>query len=274
MPVDWLPPDPSRLGQFKNQSKEARRSRPEVPCFAASTIESWPPAWIGARLSYAERKTVLASRQGSLDSFAAFLGNVITFLMSHVAIGELPVDAAFAHVGVLVRMADELTVSRAVEYFRRLQSVILADIRGGARFDLAERLASVDDAIFNRMLVERPRARSRSAGKGVKSAVARAPPVEKTTSKASGAPPPFPPSGKGGGKSKGRPPVCLDHDPAAGRRCSVGSACEKEHPDTSDASGADRFARAKAAYEKAVASRSARAEGKVAKESAPPPSNR
>ncbi|MCP3913922.1 MAG: hypothetical protein GY711_00020, partial [bacterium] len=267
VPVDWLPPDPCRVAQLKSQARERRRTRPETPSLAASTVEAWPPGWVGARLSFSERKTVLASRQSNVETLAPFLGNVLTFLMSHVVIGELPVDAALAHLGVLIRIADELTVARSVEYFNRLHSALLAEIRGGQVFDLAERLSVIDEGVFNRMLVEKPRHRSRSPPRPPKSRVSRAAPAEKGVDRnpvGHGAP-----LASGKGARKGRIPLCLDHDVAAGRRCPLGAACDKEHVDTSDPSGAERFAKAKLALDRAVAARVARGSASKASTAAP-----
>ena len=182
----------------------------------------------------------------------------------------MSIQGVLGHLLLLIRLCDERGTTWAYSYSRSLADSLQARIRDGEQFSLDAVIVQEDLDIMRRLYADADARRQRrehpgpggpkGGGKGPerKRPGAAAAPSPDDAAAATPAPPP-------GERRRG---VCFLHDPASGATCPK-KDCPHEHRDTKKQELAERFKRAKAAHEKAKASRAkktaARASGAVDK---------
>ena len=139
--------DLRRLHQLK--SKADKRADHQVPFLAHSPIEEWFPCWIGADLDRDKRSLSHKTRAKDLGSkgFASFLSNVLTFLLSHLAIGQIELPSIVAYISVLCKISEERGSTSAMKYHHLLHNHVLDRIRVGERFRLDQFFSTEIDSV-------------------------------------------------------------------------------------------------------------------------------
>ena len=228
--------DLRRLHQLK--SKADKRADHQVPFLAHSPIEEWFPCWIGADLDRDKRSLLHKTRAKDLGSkgFASFLSNILTFLLSHLAIGQIELPSILAYISVLCKVSEERGSSSAMKYHYLLHNHVLDRIRVGERFRLDQFFSTEIDSIIRKLESRQPQAvltsyqpvRDRQAPR-------RPPPVSRQA--------PSKPSSK--------KLVCFKHRPHENQKCQD-QACirSKEHLDTNQPDLLSRWNKAHQAFER------------------------
>ena len=260
------------LTRLRRLEKDAAHRKDGVPYLAFSPAEEWPPLWVGHTLSADARAEALKSRKkGPAASAALFLANSSCFWLSHAAAGLVSIQGVLGHLLLLIRLCDERGTTWAHSYSRALADSLQARIRDGEQFSLDAAIVQEDLDIMRRLYADADARRLRretpgpggpkGGGKGSERRRPGAPAAPSADDAAAAAPAPPP-----GERRRG---VCFLHDPASGASCPKKKDCPHEHLDTKQTELAERFKRAKAAHEKAKASRAkktaARASGAVDK---------
>jgi len=223
----------------------------------------------------ATRKRTVADRMKRHSSapLAATLGNIITFWMSHVAVGIVAVESVFIHLFHLIQLAEEHSTDFVARYERLLMVKLHCTLRSDPQsFRVRPALERVDSDIVADLVRESLIARASEAARA-KVADRKQPEARKIFSptrrdKTQDAPPASEQPAKGGGRQSGgtsQPPqpdakvaaartkrqVCFSHDPAKGTRCSDAQCqASKDHLDTAQPALRTRFDQAKAAYDR------------------------
>ena len=244
---------------------------------ASTGFEEWNPQWLGMDKSSSARKALHSERTKSYDlsGFPKILGNIMTYWLSHAAVGIVSLASVFAHNLCLVRLADERSVKFVIIYERRLIVRLLEKIRGGEQCDFSAAISRIDSGLLDRLDIEDAKLRPLPAARDPKPAPARdlaKPRAALARKPARGSSPrrrsrsndrrrhrtpprdarrqPAPQSSTK--EPPRRRPLCFDHDPANRRVCQLGKDCPKEHLDTKDASLRERFSKAKTAFDARV----------------------
>jgi hypothetical protein len=210
--------DLRRLHQLK--AKSDKRSDHQVPFMAHSPIEEWFPGWIGADLDRDKRSALHKARSKDLGSkgFASFLSNVLTFLLSHLAVGQIELPSVVAYISILCKVSEERGSTSAMKYHYLLQNHILDRIRVGDRFHLDKFFSVESDSIIRKLESRYPQV-TLAAYQHVKDRPApkrQIPPIKQ---------PPI--------KLSQKKLICFKHRPHENQRCQD-QAClkSKEHLDT------------------------------------------
>jgi hypothetical protein len=148
--------DLKRLHQLSH--KADRRVDNRVPFIAQSSIEDWHPSWVGADLSKEKRISLLKHRSLNLGSkgFSSFISNIITFLLSHLAIRQIDLPTIVAYIAILCKLAEERGSSFAIRYHNLLHNQVLDKIRASDRFSLDDYLSSEQDSIIRKLESRQP----------------------------------------------------------------------------------------------------------------------
>ena len=123
------------LGWFADLRKlhalETEARRRGYRLLASTGFEEWNPQWLGLDKPTSLRKTMHSERTKTLEvsGFARILGNITTFWLSHAAVELVSLPSVFAHILLLIRLADERSVKFVIIYERRLMVRMLEKIR-------------------------------------------------------------------------------------------------------------------------------------------------
>jgi hypothetical protein len=257
LPVDWFG-EPKRLEVLRRLFEKGKASGKPWPHFVASSpFEDWIPSWTGAGLSPFDRAAALRSWRTRVDlqkpSHASSM--ILTFWLSHAAVGIIDFVDVFAHMLVFTKMDSEEGLHFAIQHERRLVDYCQLQLKASRPFDLGQLLMAPCPPIVNelRHLAHHTPKNPPSVPqeKGKKPLPLENGPKGGGKAKAPGAP------AKGAGKGDKPPPasppakrlpICFQHDPASDKVCAARPTCPNEHLDTKTVEGADRFARALKAF--------------------------
>ena len=276
IPVSWFAAPPRLSKLLRVSSKLGLQTG-----FVTTTpLEDWSPSWIGHLETTSSRKAMVTKRRNGFDraSFTQFMGNILSFWLSHMALGQVTQGAVLCHVCLLTKMADEHGTSFAQKYEAHLV-MYLGDKQKSAPLHKLDRyLRTVDERILQRLVLSQktggPRPPGAPEGPGIP---APRPPRGPDPSKPKGgkegkggkdskggkdpkplanlpwsSPPPPPVKGKGKGEPKGSPRssknICFDEAPHLNTSCKK-RGCEDAHLDTKDAVLLEGYNRAWSAFE-------------------------
>ena len=207
--------------RLRKLSREALRGRstPNGRWISHAPLSQWLPEWLGEGLDRDARKALEKSR-ASIDTFPRLLNSVLSFWLSHLAVGFGTLPAIIEHIAILGQIAEERSVRAAIYYEHLFLDYIRLRAKHGDPTPLEDDLARRVPSIWQKLCLE-----STSPGLGL-----RPPPAPGTASGSR-------PSGSAKPKISLRPNsekrmVCLLHDPANGKSCTLPS-CSKRHLDTS-----------------------------------------
>jgi hypothetical protein len=223
--------DLRRLFQLK--TKADKRVDRSVPYLSHAPIEDWFPCWIGADLDRGKRSSLHKARAKDLGSkgFASFLSNVLTFMLAHLAVGELELPSIVAYISILCKISEERGSSNAMKYHYLIHNHLLDRIRVGERVKLDHYFSSELDPILRKLEIRHPVVSSQKADPPRRSDR----PVK--LSKAVRAP--------------SKRLICFKHRPHENIRCQDSSCLKsKDHLDTNVADQLARFQRAHQAFER------------------------
>ena len=228
--------DLRRLNQLK--SKADKRSDHQVPFMALSPIEDWFPRWIGADLDRDKRSALRKARAKDLSSkgFASFLSNILTFLLSHLAVGQIELPSILAYVVVLCKVSEERGSNSAMRYHYLLHNHISDRIRVGERFRLDQYFSSELDHIIRKLESRQPQVH-----------LTAPPPLRERPAPRRPLPVTKPEPSRGGPKEL----VCFKHRPRENQKCQDSSCLKsKEHLDTNQPDLLARWTKAHQAFER------------------------
>jgi hypothetical protein len=227
--------DLKRLHQLSH--KVDRRPDNRVPFLAQSSIEDWHPSWVGADLSKEKKSNLLKSRSKDLGSkgFASFLSNVMTFMLSHLAIRQIELPTIVSYISILCRFAEERGSAFAIRYHNLLHNQVLDRIRISEKFSLDQLFSNEQDSLIRKIESRQQNNQTitvRTDYDPTKKPILRTPPKVQNQDRQS------------------RKLVCLKHRPHENVRCSDPD-CQKskEHLDTTKPDLLIRFNRAAQAAE-------------------------
>jgi hypothetical protein len=108
---------------------------------------------VGADLGKDKRIQVLKNRNRDLGSkgFSSFLSNIVTFLISHLAIQQIDLSSILAYVVVLCKLAEERGSAFAVRYHHLLHNQILDKIRMSDHFALDSMFCQEQDHVIRKL---------------------------------------------------------------------------------------------------------------------------
>ena len=228
--------DLRRLHQLK--SKADKRSDHQVPFLAQSPIEEWFPCWIGADLDRDKRSALHKARAKDLGSkgFASFISNILTFLLSHLAIGQIELPSIVAYISVLCKISEERGSSAAMRYHYLLHNHVLDHIRVGERFRLDQFFSSEVDGVVRKLESRQPPVHLTSNQTTRDRPNPRRPPVVTKV------PPP---------RTISKKLVCFKHRPHENQICKDQSCLKtKEHLDAAQPDQLARWTKAHQAFER------------------------
>ena len=130
-----------------------RRSDKRIPFMAQSAVEEWTPSWVGADLGRDRRSALVKQRSRDLGSkgLAPFLSNVITFLLSHLAIRQVDLASILAYVTILCKLSEERSLAVAIRYHYYLHNHMADRFRIGERHSIDHYISVEQDFILRRI---------------------------------------------------------------------------------------------------------------------------
>ena len=132
------------------------RERPnkQVPYVAHTDLERWPPGWVGLGLPRAQYRDLLAKREKGLSSLSSIHSNTATFWLSHLAAGAVDTAAVLAHLLLLIKLADERSVTFSSRYLLLFHARLRDRIKASEHFDLNVAISELDPNVFQRIVLE------------------------------------------------------------------------------------------------------------------------
>ena len=248
--------DAKKLSWLQRRARE--RADPGVPVLATATFEQWAPSWVGEGLPAQAKSALLRDRLrgASTGGLARLLNSILVYWLSHLILDQFHLGHLFAHILLLLRMAEEHSTNYVERYEQLFSASLLERVKAGERFSLGDALARRDRDVLYRIDVTAPRA-------GKTSTPPSKPPLPRAPRATPAAPPAVPRAARtpaagrsapnGSSRQSPRKPVCFAHHPAEGKTCSD-AAClhEKEHLDTKNPDELLRWDRARAAFLRAM----------------------
>ena len=197
-------------------------------------LEEWVPSYIGRNMPSKDRRATIKKRKDIQSmSGPVFMEHVMAYWLTHGAAGLISPNGLAAATSVIIKVTSEKRVSFAAQYFRNLIPHIQAKLVGDEDHkitnldpfikELVSEVESATNMYFSRIqgVPFRPGENNVQGGKGI--------------SKGS--------YGEMNQKSPGMDAnqhqtaasgnlICIHHDPANGKSCRHGSACQFRHIDT------------------------------------------
>jgi hypothetical protein len=244
IPIDWFG-DVRKLSKFRKFFEKAKASGKPRPYFVAgSSLEEWIPPWVGAGESQEDQRSLNRAWSQKIDNQppARVLSMVLSFWISHAAIGICKFEAVFSHILMFIRMQDQYGIAFAIKHERRLLDRCYTSLKASVEFDIDDLLSRpcpdiVQEILLTKAIEDKPRAPIKLPGKSPPAPGASAASGTSTTDQA-----------KVKDVKSVRKPVCFDHNPSQGIFCPLKSKCLKEHLDTKVESLLVRFEKAKSCF--------------------------
>jgi hypothetical protein len=246
LPIDWFG-DVRKLSKFRKFFEKAKSSGKPRPYFVAgSSLEEWIPPWVGAGESQEDQRSLNRSWSQKIDNQppARVLSMVLSFWMSHAAIGICKFEAVFAHILMFIRMQDQYGIAFAIKHERRLLDRCYTSLKGSVEFDLDILLSRpcpeiVQEILLTKAIEDKPRAPVKLPANPPPALGASASTSASTTDQA---------AAKIKDGKVARKQVCFDHNPSQGIFCPLKSKCSREHLDTKVEALLVRFEKARASF--------------------------
>ena len=93
------------------QRRACVRPDPNVPVLATATSEQWAPSWVGEGLPAQAKAALVRDRPR-----AAPTGGLLVYWLSHLILGQFRLGHLFAHILLLLRMAEEHSTNYVERY--------------------------------------------------------------------------------------------------------------------------------------------------------------